>query len=146
MTETNKHTRTVTDAEMAEQRAYMEQIAAWNAVYAAEHGTARRYFVQTFGCQQNEADSERLAGMAEAMGYGTADSAEDADLILINMDAVHLVPCHDLESNLVYSAQGSDVCLNMVDGRILYENGEFKTLDQEKILYEARSAAARLLA
>ena len=38
------------------------------------------------------------------------------------------------------------VCLNMVDGRILYENGEFKTLDQEKILYEARSAAARLLA
>ncbi|MBE6657388.1 MAG: tRNA (N6-isopentenyl adenosine(37)-C2)-methylthiotransferase MiaB [Ruminococcaceae bacterium] len=73
---------------MAEQRAYTEQIAAWNAVYAAEHGTSRRYYVQTFGCQQNEADSERLAGMAEAMGYVPAAAAADADLILINTCAV----------------------------------------------------------
>ena len=88
MTETTKKTRTVTDAEMAEQRAYTAQIAAWNARYTAEHGTKRRCYVQTFGCQQNEADSERLAGMAEAMGYASAESAADADLILINTCAV----------------------------------------------------------
>ena len=88
MTETTKQTRTITDAEMAQQRAYTEQIAAWNRLYAEEHGSPRRCYVQTFGCQQNEADSERLAGMAEAMGYAAAVSADDADLILINTCAV----------------------------------------------------------
>ena len=88
MTETTKQTRTITDAEMAQQRAYTEQIAAWNRLYTEEHGSPRRCYVQTFGCQQNEADSERLAGMAEAMGYAAAVSADDADLILINTCAV----------------------------------------------------------
>ena len=88
MTENKRTTRTVTDAEMAEQRAYTAQIAAWNALYQSEHGTSRRCFVQTFGCQQNEADSERLAGMAEAMGYAMTDTPQDADLILINTCAV----------------------------------------------------------
>ena len=88
MTENKRTTRTVTDAEMAEQRAYTEQLAAWNAVYLAEHGAPRRCYVQTFGCQQNEADSERLAGMAAAMGYDMAESPADADLILINTCAV----------------------------------------------------------
>ena len=88
MTENKRTTRTVTDAEMAEQRAYTAQIAAWNALYQSEHGTSRRCFVQTFGCQQNEADSERLAGMAAAMGYAMTDTPQDADLILINTCAV----------------------------------------------------------
>jgi len=88
MTETKKQTRIVSDAEMVQQRAYTEQIAAWNAVYEAENGIKRRCYVQTFGCQQNEADSERLAGMAEAMGYAPAETAADADLILINTCAV----------------------------------------------------------
>ena len=57
MTETTKQTRTITDAEMAQQRAYTEQIAAWNRLYTEEHGSPRRCYVQTFGCQQNEADS-----------------------------------------------------------------------------------------
>ncbi len=47
-----------------------------------------RYFVQTFGCQQNEADSERLAGLARLMGYAKAESPDDADLILVNTCAV----------------------------------------------------------
>ena len=88
MTDIKKQTRIVSDAEMAEQRAYTEQIAAWNAVYEAEQGSPRRCYVQTFGCQQNEADSERLAGMAEAMGYAPVEAAADADLILINTCAV----------------------------------------------------------
>ncbi len=45
-------------------------------------------FVLTFGCQQNEADSEKLRGMALAMGYRLADSAEKASLILVNTCAI----------------------------------------------------------
>ena len=48
----------------------------------------RKYFIQTFGCQQNEADSERLAGMCAMMGYARAERPEDAGLILVNTCAV----------------------------------------------------------
>ena len=45
-------------------------------------------YIQTFGCQQNEADSERLAGMAEQMGYTIRGDASEADLILVNTCAI----------------------------------------------------------
>ncbi len=44
--------------------------------------------VLTFGCQQNEADSERLCGMAVEMGYSVSQTAEGADLLLVNTCAV----------------------------------------------------------
>ena len=46
------------------------------------------YYVVTFGCQQNEADSERIRGMARDMGYLPAERAEDADLIVVNTCAI----------------------------------------------------------
>lgn len=67
-----------------------------------------------------------------------------ADIILVDFEKPHLIPNPNTVSNLVYSAQGSDVWLNMVDGKILYQNGEYKTLDMEKVMYEARKAATYL--
>ncbi|NWG17106.1 MAG: tRNA (N6-isopentenyl adenosine(37)-C2)-methylthiotransferase MiaB [Chloroflexi bacterium] len=43
-----------------------------------------RYFIQTFGCQMNEADSQLLASELEKMGYHAAVKAEDADILLVN--------------------------------------------------------------
>ena len=51
-------------------------------------GKTPRYYIATFGCQQNEADSERLAGTAKNLGYDKAESMEDADLIIFNTCAV----------------------------------------------------------
>jgi len=71
-----------------------EELATAKAVqlYFADRGrtgcNAPGYFVQTFGCQQNEADSERLAGLAAAMGYRRVETPEDADLILVNTCAI----------------------------------------------------------
>jgi len=45
-------------------------------------------YLQTFGCQQNEADSERMAGFAVMMGYGLTTEVEKADLILVNTCAI----------------------------------------------------------
>ncbi len=56
--------------------------------FFTDNGRYPKFFVQTFGCQQNEADSERLAGIATAMGYIKADSPDDADLIIVNTCAV----------------------------------------------------------
>lgn len=44
----------------------------------------RRYHITTFGCQMNKADSERMAGILEAMGYTWADTPDEAKLILYN--------------------------------------------------------------
>lgn len=45
-------------------------------------------FVLTFGCQQNEADSEKYAGMAKEMGYLLTDSPDSASLIIVNTCAI----------------------------------------------------------
>ncbi|MCL1599651.1 MAG: tRNA (N6-isopentenyl adenosine(37)-C2)-methylthiotransferase MiaB, partial [Actinomycetia bacterium] len=44
----------------------------------------QRYFVRTFGCQMNEHDSERIAGLLEADGMVRTDTPDDADLIVLN--------------------------------------------------------------
>ena len=51
-------------------------------------GSDKRAFVMTFGCQQNERDSEVALGYASAMGYAKADTTEDADLIIVNTCAI----------------------------------------------------------
>ena len=48
--------------------------------------------------------------------------------------------------NIVYAARGSDVVMTMVDGRVLYENGVYKTLDIEKVIYETEKATKEILA
>lgn len=59
-----------------------------------------------------------------------------ADLVLIDLNALNNQPCFDTYCTLSYSANSSNVLLTMVDGEILYHNGEFKTLDIEKVKYE----------
>lgn len=65
----------------------------------------------------------------------------DADLVMLDLDKPHFMPCHNLAANIVYSANGSDVCMTMVRGEILYENGEFKTLDLERALHDVENYA-----
>lgn len=64
---------------------------------------------------------------------GWLEAGKKADIIMIDVDTVNNIPMFSPVYTLVYSANSSNVCFNMVDGRILYEDGEFKTLDIEKI-------------
>lgn len=67
-----------------------------------------------------------------------------ADIIAISLDKPHLRPVIDEKALVTYSAQSSDVCMTMVDGKILYENGEYTTLDKEKIYYDIEKAVKKL--
>jgi len=51
-------------------------------------GIGKKYLIQTYGCQMNEHDSEAMQGIAEELGYTKADSAAEADLILLNTCAI----------------------------------------------------------
>lgn len=75
---------------------------------------------------------------------GVLAVGKKADLIALDLDRPHLYPNFDTPALLTCAAHASDVVLTMVDGKILYENGEFKTLDREKVLFEARAAVERL--
>lgn len=59
-----------------------------------------------------------------------------ADLVLIDLNAINNKPCYDTYSTLSYSANSSNVLLTMADGNILYENGEYTTIDIEKLTYD----------
>lgn len=68
-----------------------------------------------------------------------------ADLIVLDISGPGMQPVHELLNNIVYSASGSDVVLTMADGKVLYDNGEYKTLDIEKIVYEVEKATKEIL-
>lgn len=67
-----------------------------------------------------------------------------ADIIAISFDKPHLRPIIDEKALVTYSAQSSDICMTMVDGKILYENGEYTTLDKEKIYFDIEKAMEKL--
>lgn len=76
-----------------------------------------------------------MATVCGALAQGRADrcgmlkEGMDADIVLVDFSAPHLMPCHNVISGLVFSAKGGDVAMTMVEGKILYQNGQFPTLD-----------------
>jgi len=66
----------------------------------------------------------------------------DADLLMIDFDNVRQTACYDPILNLAYSTTGRDVEMTLCRGKILYEKGEYKTIDIEKLLYETRQSMA----
>ncbi len=87
---------------------------------------------------------------ARALGLqhrvGTLAPGMAADVIFVNMDQPHLWPLHDVPAHLVYAAQAGDVDTVIVNGRILMQGRQVKTLDVERIRWEVRRRAARLTA
>ena len=80
---------------------------------------------------------------ARALGRDTGriEAGRVADLILVDFDAPNLIPCHDVLENLVFSAQGANVVMNMARGKVIYENGQFLTLDMDRIRAEVKDYA-----
>ena len=78
----------VSPEELDAQRDYMERVRRLNAEYMDATGRTRAYFVDCYGCQQNEADAETMRGMLREMGYAAAPDETQADIVLINTCAV----------------------------------------------------------
>ncbi|MCK4424358.1 amidohydrolase [Candidatus Bathyarchaeota archaeon] len=76
---------------------------------------------------------------------GSLEVGKKADVVLIDFSRPHLTPLHDVYASMVYSASGSDVDTVIVDGRILMENRQVKTLDEQAVMEKAEEAALDLL-
>lgn len=84
---------------------------------------------------------------AKAVGFknvGRIEEGYKADIVLWDMSGVEWQPNYNPVSLLVYSANSSSSDTVIVDGKILMQNRELKTLDEEKIIYEFNACANRL--
>lgn len=83
----------------------------------------------------------RLQGRKDT---GSLAVGKKADIVAVDMKKPHLIPSFDAVTTLLYSAQGSDVMMTMADGKVLYENGEYLTIDADKVYSDVRAALKRL--
>ena len=67
---------------------------------------------------------------------GMLKAGMDADIVLLDFSAPHLMPCHNVLSGLVFSAKGGDVAMTMVRGNVLYQNGAWPTIDLNAVVQE----------
>ena len=76
----------------------------------------------------------RAQGRAQECGM--LKEGMDADIVLVDFSAPHLMPCHNVLSALCFSAKGGDVAMTMVRGKVLYQNGSFPTIDLREVVSE----------
>ena len=81
----------------------------------------------------------RAQGRAEETGM--IKEGMDADIVLVDFSAPHLMPCHDVMNGLVFCAKGGDVAMTMVRGKILYQNGAFPTIDLKSVVEDLMNYA-----
>ena len=107
--------------------------ALFHRPYASD--VTKRYLVRTFGCQMNEHDSERLAGLLEADGYVPATDTEDADVVVLNTCCIrenadnklygtlgHLKSVKDRRPDMEIMVAG---CLSQKDGDLVAQKAPY---------------------
>ncbi len=93
------------------------EIEKWcKKIEEINNGTQKNYFIMTMGCQLNENDSEKLAGILANCGYKKTDNVENADIIVFNTCCVR----------------------ENAEERLLGKLGEVKKFKEEKGMHDAR--------
>lgn len=98
-------------------------------------------------CDAAELLKSATVGGAHCMGLYNCDiidTGKKADLTVIDLHRPNMQPINNIIKNIVYSGSKENVKLTMINGKILYENGEFIGTDIEKIYYEVQKITDRL--
>jgi 5-methylthioadenosine/S-adenosylhomocysteine deaminase len=86
-------------------------------------------------------------GGARALGFervGQIAPGYKADIVFIDLAALHYVPCNDVANQLVFCEDGTGVESVMIGGRLVLDHGRFTTIDPHKLRTQAEEAVARL--
>lgn len=72
---------------------------------------------------------------AQALGFGkgTLETGENADMVMIDLSGIRYTPDYDIVSLIVYAGSDADVCMTMVGGDVVYENGAFSFADIKEV-------------
>lgn len=86
---------------------------------------------------------------AKSMRLGKSDvlaKGKNADIIMIDLQQPNMQPIHNIPKNLVYSGSKSNVCMTMINGKILYRNGEFNIGESVEDIYaECEAIVKRII-
>jgi len=75
---------------------------------------------------------------------GSLEVGKKADIIILDLNRPHLTPLYNIYSNLVYSAGGGEVDTAIINGKLIMENRDILTIDEEEIIDRANSIARRI--
>lgn len=78
----------ITEEQIKEQKSFIMKLREENGNFAAKNGRVRLALTETYGCQQNENDTERIRGMLSEAGFEFTDDHEKADVVIYNTCAV----------------------------------------------------------
>lgn len=84
---------------------------------------------------------------AKALGFkntGVIKEGMKADIIILDTEKPYYYPKYNIKSAVVYSGSSADVETVIIDGKIVMENGEMLTIDEERILHETERYSKRL--
>lgn len=87
-------------------------------------------------------EGARVLGLENEIG--TLEPGKKADIIFIKTDKIHLCPENDVCANIVYSANGSDVEMVMIDGKVVMQNRKMTNLDEKEVMRQVKKIAKRL--
>ena len=87
-------------------------------------------------------EGAKVLGLEDQIG--TLEPGKKADIIFIKTDKIHLCPENDVCANIVYSANGSDVEMVMIDGKVVMQNRKMTNLDEKEVMRQVKKIAKRL--
>lgn len=76
---------------------------------------------------------------------GSIEIGKRADLVIVDMGALHQTPRYDIYSHLVYATKAADVRTVIIEGRVIMRDGRLLTLDEEEVKQQARSFRERIV-
>lgn len=79
------------------------------------------------------------------MDCGAIKVGNRADIVVWDLDKPHMQPVFDVVANILYAGHADDVCLNMIDGKVVYKDGILNTIDEEKVIAQCKSIKERIL-
>ena len=90
------------------------------------------------------------ATRAGALAQGREDTGEirvgcRADLCVLDISSPAMQPVHDLLNNVAYAASGSDIVMTLCDGRVLYREGDYPTIDIERVVRQVGKTRKRIV-
>ncbi len=96
----------------------------------------------TLATAQTVLDMATING-AKALGLekeiGSLEAGKKADIIIIDFEKPHLTPRHNLVSNIVYAAKGSDVETTIINGKVVMEKRKIKNINEKKVLRKIKN-------
>jgi len=87
-------------------------------------------------------EGAKVLGMGESIG--SLEVGKKADIIVIGLNKPHLTPIYSEYSHLVYTMSGADVDTVIINGKVVMENRQLLTIDEEEAMHKVREIAVRV--